>query len=366
MEISRRTLLASATVSLFMTGKCPTARAGTVQFASCRREVNGSFSAVLLDEAGQDLEVFPLQGRGHDVAFSPDGRILVAPARRPGNFCLVASTSNSFAPRIITAPIGRHFYGHGVFSKNGHFYFTTENDFENAIGIIGIYDVNRGFMRIGEYRSYGVGPHDIAILPDGKTIVVANGGIETHPDYGRAKLNLPLMKPSLAYIDVENGNQVDLAILHDNLHKLSIRHLTVIANGTVWFGCQFQGSKLESPALIGHHRMGEPIAMTHLPDELAGQLKNYIGSITGNSAGDIVAASAPRGNLVLFWNTVTGAYLGNKSMKDGCGIAATSDNGFLLSSGSGKIAATAISPGSLTTLSSRPDISWDNHMTNHG
>ena len=366
MEISRRTLLTGATASLFMTGICLTARAGIARFASCRREADGSFTAVLLDGAGQDLEVFPLQGRGHDVAFSPNGRILVAPARRPGNFCLVASTSNSFAPQIITAPVDRHFYGHGVFSKNGHLYFTTENDFENAIGIIGIYDVNKGFVRIGEYRSHGIGPHDIAVLPDGKTIVVANGGIETHPDFGRAKLNLPLMKPSLAYIDVKNGNPVDLAILPENLHKLSIRHLAVLPNGTVWFGCQFQGSKLKSPALIGHHRMGGPISMTQLPDEMTGQLKNYIGSVSGNKAGDIIATSAPRGNLVLFWNAETGAYLGNKSMKDGSGIAATSNNGFLLSSGAGKLAATAITPGSLTTLSSRPDVAWDNHMTNPG
>ena len=39
------------------------------------------------------------------------------------------------------------------------------------------------------------------LMPDGETFVVANGGIETHPDYGRAELNLETMDPSVAFVD---------------------------------------------------------------------------------------------------------------------------------------------------------------------
>ena len=34
---------------------------------------------------------------------------------------------------------------------------------------------------------------------------VANGGIETHPDYEREKLNLATMKPNIAWIDRRTG-----------------------------------------------------------------------------------------------------------------------------------------------------------------
>ena len=49
------------------------------------------------------------------------------------------------------------------------------------------------------------GPHEIRLLPQGDTLVVANGGIETHPDSGRSKLNLPTMRPNLAYITIDGA-----------------------------------------------------------------------------------------------------------------------------------------------------------------
>ena len=40
----------------------------------------------------------------------------------------------------------------------------------------GIYDVARRFKKIGEHSTYGMGPHEIMLLADGKTIVAGNGG----------------------------------------------------------------------------------------------------------------------------------------------------------------------------------------------
>ena len=42
--------------------------------------------------------------------------------------------------------------------------YATENDFEGARGMIGIYDVTARFKRIGEFPSHGLGPHDLAFL----------------------------------------------------------------------------------------------------------------------------------------------------------------------------------------------------------
>ncbi|HBM41824.1 MAG TPA: DUF1513 domain-containing protein, partial [Sulfitobacter sp.] len=62
-------------------------------------------------------------------------------------------------------------------------------------------------------------------LPGGDTLVVANGGIDTHPDSGRAKLNIPTMRPNLTYInDRRILEQIELP--HD-MHRNSIRHLAV-------------------------------------------------------------------------------------------------------------------------------------------
>jgi hypothetical protein len=60
-----------------------------------------------------------------------------------------------------------------------------ENNFSKGIGLIGIYDAENKYRRIGDYSSYGLGLHDIAILPEGYTLVIANGGKLTLPDEGR-------------------------------------------------------------------------------------------------------------------------------------------------------------------------------------
>ena len=88
---------------------------------------------------------------------------------------------------------GRHFFGHGAFSPDGRLLYATENDFDNARAVVGVYDVGSGFARIGEFGTQGVGAHELLLSPDGELLVVANGGIETHPDYGRAELNLDTM-----------------------------------------------------------------------------------------------------------------------------------------------------------------------------
>ena len=84
--------------------------------------------------------------------------------------------------QLISAATGRHFYGHGCLSADKSVLFTTENDYDAVKGVIGIRDA-KDFQSVGEYSSYGIGPHDIHLMPDGKTLVVANGGIQTHPDF---------------------------------------------------------------------------------------------------------------------------------------------------------------------------------------
>ena len=47
--------------------------------------------------------------------------------------------------------------------------------------MIGVRDAQDGYRQIGELPSDGIGPHEATLMPDGKTLVVANGGIRTHP-----------------------------------------------------------------------------------------------------------------------------------------------------------------------------------------
>ena len=104
-------------------------------------------------------------------------------ARRPGRFADVIDCRSGAQLARLEPPEGHHFYGHGVFSPEGEVMYTTENAFESGEGMIGVWNA-RDYRRIGQFPSGGIGPHEMLLRRDAPGLVVANGGIETHPDTG--------------------------------------------------------------------------------------------------------------------------------------------------------------------------------------
>lgn len=360
MQLDRRTLLVSlagATAALSVPQSVAAAFAPE-RFAAARKDDRGTYSAALFDLERGDLRSVELPSRGHDIALRPGGKEWVAFARRPGRFG-VAVPMDGREPVWFSSKPDRHFFGHGVFSADGRLLYTTENDYGRGRGVIGVRDASAGYKQIGEHAGYGVGPHDLALLSDGRTAVVANGGILTHPDRKREELNLADMQPSLVYVDIESGDLVEERRLAPELHQLSIRHLTVAQNDTVVFGCQYRGPERDLPPLIGFHRRGEELVVLPTPDTTQAALNNYIGSVTADASGAIVAASAPKGGLITYWDVAARRFLGTCALGDGCGLAPTHRSAsFLLTSGDGSLA-TGGADGIVARTSSR--YHWDNH-----
>ena len=199
MEINRRDFLGLS--ALAMASPITLAKAANTQaplYASTRKEANGHYSGVIFHPSVGDVATVTMPERGHDIAVHPLKKEVVIFARRPDTFAVVLSVDNKKLPYWFRAKEGRHFYGHGVFLADGKYLYTTENDYENGTGKIGIRLVSEQYRQIGEISSYGIGPHDLGMLSDGKTLVIANGGMETHPDAGREILNLPTMKPNIS------------------------------------------------------------------------------------------------------------------------------------------------------------------------
>jgi uncharacterized protein len=95
------------------------------------------------------------------------------------------------------------------------------------------------------------------------------------------------------------------------------------------------------------------------PDETQIGFRNYIGSVAADAGGTIVAASAPKGGLVTYWDVANRRYLGVSDLNDGCGLAPTHRSAsFLLTSGEGWLV-TADAEGESARQSS--NYSWDNH-----
>ena len=335
--------------------------ASELVFASSIEKAGGGYGAVLVNEAGTLLTRVDLPDRGHDVTFSPtDGRGVVF-ARQPGTFAVVFDPAGQAAPVTLISTEGRHFFGHGAFSPDGRLLYATENDYDNARSVIGIFDVAGGFRRIGEFDAHGTGAHEMLLTADGSTLVVANGGIETHPDYGRAELNLATMDPNLVFLDARSGGLIGQLRLSADLYQLSIRHMAFDAQGRVWFGCQFRGAPQTQPQLVGVASRDGDIRLIELPRDTLTNLQNYVGSVAASRDGSLIVVSSPEGNTLVAIDTATLRQSAVLGLDNGCGIAADSA-GFLASSGEGELVGFAGS----AAVSSHVDFRFDNHLRRIG
>lgn len=350
--IDRRALLKAAG-GTFAASLAPRAAAALANadavYASAYMDGYEGFGVALLTEAGEVVHRYALPQRGHDAEFDPSGRRLVVFARRPGTFAAVIDLARDAQPLIIHAPEGRHFYGHGCFSADGRLLYVTENDYDNARGVISVYDATDGFRRIGEFDSGGVGPHDMVVLPGGRSMLIANGGLETHPDYGRTVLNLATMKPNLALIDLADHSVSARHELPQAMHKLSIRHLAMTADGTVWFATQNQGDIHALLPLAGSVSPDGDVRLVDMPEEDLRLMRGYIGSVAANEAAGSVVFTSPQGNVAFEIGCADGAVIARHDLADVCGAAAK-PGGFFLSTGKGWL------DGRTTRLS------WDNHI----
>ncbi|WP_171123693.1 MULTISPECIES: DUF1513 domain-containing protein [unclassified Ruegeria] len=316
---------------------------------------DGSHRLVGLLADGSILFSLILPARGHAAAAHPHRPQAVAFARRPGTFAVIIDCTTGAQTAALNAPDGRHFYGHGAFSQDGTRLFTTENDYEAGEGVIGVWETAQ-YTRLGEFPSGGTGPHDIRLMADGKTLVIANGGIETHPDTGRTKLNLPVMQPNLTYLDLD-GSMLEQAELPPGLRQNSIRHLAVRPDGLIGFATQWQGQTIEHPPLLGLHRPGDEIRLLSAPNAYQSRLQGYAGSIAFSGDGASVAITCPRGNALHQFRVEDGQLIGAFELDDVCGLG-TGGDGFVYTTGTGAVGTL----GATVKTSARQDCQWDNHL----
>lgn len=318
------------------------------------------YGVAALDADGTVAFATALPGRAHAVVPNPARAQAVVFARRPGRWFVPVDLATGAAGAPVAAPHDRRFTGHGVFSADGRLLYVAEDDVPRETGAIAVYDATDGYRRIGVMPTHGVGPHELVPLDGGRVLAVANGGVITHPDTGRAKLNLDDMDASLTYVEAASGRLVDQARLPDEHANLGIRHLAVLADGAVAFGAQDERPTGALQPLVGTHRPGGgAVRLLDMPQDVLARFEGYVGSMA--SDGQAIAASSPRGGLVGFWDA-GGRWLGAASLPDGCGIAWT-DGRCVATSGHGTLALLAADGQDAGARHDSAGLRWDNHLT---
>lgn len=330
---------------------------GNPAYLSAAKSPGEKHTLVGLSPTGEQVFSVSLPDRGHAAATHPTRPDAIAFARRPGTYAvgLHCDTGREFTR--FYAPDGRHFSGHGVFDPEGTTLFTPVNDFNAGVGRIAFWDVQEGYKQVWEVASGGVGPHDIARLPDRRGYVVANGGIETHPDTGRAKLNIPEMRPNLSYLDPK-GEIFHKLELPSEFHKNSIRHLAVRGDGLVAFAMQWQGEAQQAVPLLGLHHKNGRLELLSAPEGIQRTMQGYGASVAFSGDGNRVAVSSSRGGIVTIFDVETGSYLKYVEAEDVSGIAPAQE-GFYATTGQGNTLEIGSNNTQLLSMSS---LSWDNHL----
>lgn len=354
-SIDRRGFLAGTVVLSLLTVSPAFAKAGRRMAFICAMKDMDGYAVAVLSETGEILRREPLPDRAHGAAISPDGGTAVIVARRPGRYLGVMDLTGREPFKIIPPRQDRLFYGHGFFSADGGLFYATENDFENEVGVLGVYDAAAGFGRVGEFSSGGVGPHEAILLRDGKTAVVANGGIITHPDYPREELNLPTMDSTLAYIDLASKRVAAVQRLPKSLHRMSFRHLAEDENGTIWIGGQYHGSPADTVPMVFVSTVADGVSAVPAPDAVFRNMRHYVGSVAVDTSQGRVATTCPRGGVWQIWDSASRSLIAERRVTDICGVAAGRD-GFVAVDGLGNFREGE------TVLSTHRSLAWDNHL----
>lgn len=327
---------------------------------SARDDADGQHYAVGYRLDGTQVFATRVAQRCHDIINHPERPIALFVARRPGTESYLIDLRDGRLLQTITSQPNRHFYGHAVIHKDGEWLYATENDTTDpGRGVLGMYRFDgERLVHSGEISTHGVGPHQVSWMPDGETLVVANGGIRTEAE-SRVEMNLDAMEPSLVLMN-RDGSLISKETLGQQMN--SVRHLAIAADGTVVACQQFMGDSHETAELLAIKRPGQPFEAFPVPEHQLQSMAQYTASVAVHSELRLVAMTAPRANRLFIWNLDDATVRLDAPMPDCAGVGAVAD-GFVVTSGQGRCRLYDCRQEELVGQPMKlPSGLWDNHL----
>ncbi|MCY1416881.1 hypothetical protein D9M71_323980 [compost metagenome] len=327
---------------------------------SARDDSDGKHYAVGYRLDGTKVFATQVGQRCHDIINHPELPIALFVARRPGTESYLVDLRDGRLLQTIVSQPNRHFYGHAVIHKSGQWLYATENDTSDpGRGVLGVYRFEgERLTYTGEISTHGIGPHQVSWMPDGETLVVANGGIRTEAE-SRVEMNLNAMQPSLVLMQ-RDGTLLSKETLTQQMN--SVRHLAIASDGTVVAGQQFMGDAAETAELLAIKRPGEAFQPFPVGELQLQAMNHYTASVAIHSQMRLVALTAPRSNRFFIWDLDTAAVRLDAPLPDCAGVGAVKD-GFVVTSGQGRCRFyDCRQPELMAKPLELPAGLWDNHL----
>ncbi|MDP3815359.1 DUF1513 domain-containing protein [Pseudomonas sp.] len=327
---------------------------------SARDNAAGEHFAVGYRLDGSQVFATRVSERCHDVIAHPFLPLALFVGRRPSTQSYLIDSRDGRLLQTLHAPAQRHFYGHAVFHKGGEWLYATENDTSDpGRGVLGVYRLQgQRLQRVDELSSHGLGPHQLLWLPDGETLVVANGGIRTEAD-SRVETNLDAMESSLVLLK-RDGSLLSKEQLPERMN--SVRHLAVASDGTIVSGQQYMGEASDPVPLLAIKRPGQPFQPFPLGEAQRQAMNQYTASLAIHNELRLLALTAPRGNRLFIWDLDSAALRLDAPLADCAGVGAVAE-GFVVSSGVGRCRLFDCRRAAISSRALQlPAGLWDNHL----
>lgn len=307
------------------------ATAGDRVYLAAAWEHRGSFHIGVLsthEGAGQALQVhatLEVPTRAHGLCVLPDGSVL-ATARRPGDWLVRWRPGAGGEPQWLWQDGERSFNGHVLASTDGQRLYTTETDAETGASWVVVRDA-RTLATTAAWPTHGIDAHELVWDTWGNnggapTLIVANGGVPTAPETGRAKRDLGAMDSSLVRLDAHTGRLLGQWRLLDP--RLSLRHLAWSPDGTllgIALQAEHDDAAIKNAAPVLALFDGSALRGVAAPEPIALRLCGYGGSMAATPTG--WAVSCPRAHGIATFS-LQGDWQGLVPLPEVCPLAVRS------------------------------------------
>lgn len=277
-----------------------------------------ALSLINLDVDIPQAERIALPFLGHGLAFDPRDpqRVVVFEKKGPGA-CVV-----DLRRRQIQAPLAtqktRHFYGHGAFSGDGSLLYATESLLDqDRQGVLVVRDAQT-LRELGSLPTYGTAPHDCAILDEGRTMVVANGG-------GAAGES----DPCVTYIDLKTEALLERVPITST--RFNAGHVAMSRRGDLAIvSAPREGLSPQDLGAVAIRPAGRQAVTVNKPQHAVRRMVGETLSVCIDEARGLVLATHPLGDCVSIWDLDTTTLVALHETYNPRGIALSLDASWYL------------------------------------
>ena len=263
---------------------------GGGKFSTPDKPEQAQFALSIVNLKLQRHQLVEIDFLAHGIILDPgdNHRLIMFEKIGPGA-CEVDLKSMQLTRKIIPAD-GRYFYGHGAFSLDRKYLYSTETYLDTQKGVIAIRDA-RSFELLGEFPTFGANPHECQLIDEGKVMVVTNGGGTLDSD----------AVPSVTYVDVNSHQLLEKVLLTNS--RVNTGHMGLTKEGSlVVISAPRKGLSKRDLGGVSIKPIDGVMKSIGQPNSIVKRMKGEALSVAIHEESGIAAVTHPDGNMVTFWS----------------------------------------------------------------